>query len=169
MVELEIEFSKDIKMTMGIYNILHSAEIKMKGEIMKKIFGLCSLAAINCSVLYLICLYVSIVCSIKVDNILHIPYEPSGMQLFYYFISFPFFIILMFLSQLHSYYFNLRKSLSLGIIITWFSYFILIVYVDMVIHFSPQGNNLLYYGSLIISFVAIFFVIYSTVIPPKNN
>lgn len=134
----------------------------MKGEIMKKIFGLCSLAVINCSVLYLIYLYISIVCSIKVDNILHIPYEASGMQLFYYFISFPFFMVLAFFSQMHSYYFNLKKSLSYGIGIIWFSYFILILYVDFVIHFSTDGNNLLYYGSLIISLVAISFILYST-------
>ena len=105
---------------------------------MNKIFGLCSLTVINCSVLYLIYLYLSIVCSTKVDNILHIPYEPSGMQLFYYFISFPFFMILAFLSLLHTYYFDLRKSLFSGIFIIWFSYFILILYVDLVDLF-PQG------------------------------
>lgn len=128
---------------------------------MNKIFGLCSLAVINCSVLYLIYLYIVMVCSTKVDNFLHIPYEPSGMQLFYYFISFPFFMILALLSQLHSYYFNLRKSLSSGVVIIWFSYFILILYVDLVVTFS-KGNDLLYYGSLIISLVSIFYVIYST-------
>ncbi len=128
---------------------------------MNKILGLCSLAIINCSMLYLIYWYIFIVCSTKVDNILHIPYEPSGMQFFFYFISFPFFIVLALLSLLHSYYFNLKKSLSLGIIIIWFSYFILIIYVDFVVHFSA-GNNLLYYGSFIISFVAISFVIYTT-------
>ena len=128
---------------------------------MKKGLSLCLLAVINCSALYLIYWYIYIVCSTKVDNIFHIPYEPSGMQLFYYFFSFPFFLSLAFLSGLHSYYFNLKKSLSIGIIIIWFCYFILVLYVDLVIHFST-GSTLLYYGSLYISFIAICYVIYST-------
>lgn len=127
----------------------------------EKILALCSLLVVNCSVLYLIYLYVFFVCSTKVDNILHIHYEASGMQLFYYFISFPLFIILALLSEIHSYYFNLRKSMSFGIVLIWFCYFILIVYVDLVIHFS-SGNNLLYYGSLTISGGAIFYVLFST-------
>lgn len=128
---------------------------------MNKIFGIFFLAVINSSLLYLIYWYVYIVCSIKADNILHVPYEPSGMQLFFYLISLPFFLIVALLSLLHSYYFDLRKSLCSGILIIWFSYFILVSYVDLVIHFSA-GNNLLYYGSLIISLVAIFYIIYST-------
>lgn len=132
----------------------------IKGN-MNKIFRLCALAVINCSVLYLIYWCLFIACSTKVDNILHIPYEPSGMQLFFYFISFPFFMVLALLSFLHSYYFDLKKSLSLGIIIIWFSYFILILYVNLVIHFAA-GSNFLYYGSLIISFIALPFVIYTT-------
>ena len=125
---------------------------------MNKIFGLFSIAAINCSVLYLIYWYVYVVCSTKVNN-LHIAYEPSGMQLIYYFISLPLFMLLATLSLLHSYYFALRKSLASGIVIIWFSYFILIMYVDWIIHFS-KGNDLLYYGSLIISVVGISYIIY---------
>jgi len=128
---------------------------------MKKGLSLCFLAVINCSVLYLIYWYIYIVCSIKVDNILNIPYEPSGMQLFYYFLSFPLFLLLALLSTLHSYYFNLKKSLSIGIIIIWLCYFALVLYIDLVVHFST-GNTLLYYGSLFISFVAVCYVIYST-------
>ncbi len=126
---------------------------------MNKIFGLFSIAAINCSVLYLIYWYVYVVCSTKVNNLLHISYEPSGMQLIYYFISLPLFMLLATLSLLHSYYFALRKSLASGIVIIWFSYFILIMYVDWIIHFS-KGNDLLYYGSLIISVVGISYIIY---------
>ena len=127
---------------------------------MKRVLGLCSLAVINCSVLYLIYQYIYVVCSTKVDNILNILYEPSGMQLFYYFLSFPLFLLLALLSTLHSSYFNLKKSLSVGIIIIWFCYLALILYVDLVVHF-PAGNNLLYYGSLCISLVAINYVIYA--------
>lgn len=128
---------------------------------MKKIFGLCSLVLINGSVLYLIYWYIYVVCSTKIENILHIPYEPSGMQLFYYFISFPLFLILGLLSQIHSYYFDLKKSLFYAVGIIWFSYFILIIYVDRVVTL-PGGNDLLYYISWSISLVAILYVIYSS-------
>lgn len=127
---------------------------------MKKGLGLGILTIINCSVLYLIYWYILIACSTKVDNILHISYEPSGMQLFVYFISLPLFLIFALLSFVHSYYFDLKKSLCMAIIIIWFSYFVLMLYVDLV-HLS-SGNNLVYYGSLIISFVAISFVIYTS-------
>lgn len=128
---------------------------------MKKIFGVFSLAVLNSAVLYLIYCYIYIACSIKVDNILHLPHEPSGMQLFFYTLSLPFFMILAALSLLHSYYFNLRKSLCAGIFIIWLTYFILISYIDWVVHFSA-GNDLLHYGSLFISLGAISYVIYLT-------
>jgi len=127
---------------------------------MKKGLGLGLLTIINCSVLYLIYWYILIACSTKINNILHISYEPSGMQLFVYFISFPLFLIFALLSLLHSYYFDLKQSLCMGVIIIWFSYFVLMLYVDWA-HFS-SGNNLFYYGSLVISFAAICYVIYST-------
>ena len=129
---------------------------------MKKGLGLSFLTIINGSMLYLIYWYMYIVCSTKVDNVFHIPYEPSGMQLYYYFLSFPLFVFLALLSTLHSSYFNLKKSLSLGIIIIWFCYLALILYVDLVAHYSTAGSNLLYYGSLFISFGALCYVVYST-------
>lgn len=128
---------------------------------MKKNWGLIFLAAINGCVLYLIYQHLSIICSTKADNILHVPYEPSGMQVFYYLFSFPFFMILACLSVLHSYYFDLRQSLGFGILIIWLAYFILLVYVDAVLHFS-SGHEVLYYGSQAISGLAIFYIIYVT-------
>ncbi len=128
---------------------------------MKKGLGFGFLAIINGFFLYIIYWYMCIVCSTKVDNLLNVPYEPSGMQLYYYFLSFPLFLFVAFLSTMHRYYFNLKKSLSLSMIIIWFCYFVLILYVDLVLHF-PSGGNLLYYGSLSISWVAICYVIYST-------
>ena len=128
---------------------------------MKKILGLSSLAIINCSALYLIYMYVTVTCSTKTNNIFHVPYEPSGMQLSYYFISFPLFIIVAFLSQLHCIYFDLKKSLSFSILIIWLSYLILILYVDLILHF-PAGNDFLYHGSLIISLFAVTYIIYLT-------
>jgi hypothetical protein len=129
---------------------------------MKKGLGLSFLTIINGSLLYLIYWYMYIVCSTKIDNVFHIPYEPSGMQLYYYFLSFPLFVFLALLSTLHSSYFNLKKSLSLGIIIIWFCYLALILYVDLVVHYSTAGSNLLYFGSLSISFGAISYIVYST-------
>ncbi|KTC89192.1 hypothetical protein [Legionella cincinnatiensis] len=128
---------------------------------MNKIFGLISLVLINSSLLYLIYWYVYIASSIKVDNIFNIPYEPSGMQLFFYFISLPFFLVLALLSLLHSYHFELRRSLCTGIPIIWLAYFILILCIDFIVHFSAR-NNLLYYGILSISCVAVAYLIYST-------
>lgn len=128
---------------------------------MKKILGIFFLAIINGSVLFLVYGYSHIACSIKVDNICNIPYEPSGMQFFVYMISLPFFMILACLSILHSYYFDLKKSLSLEILIIWFSYFSLLFLVNLV-HYYLTKNDFLYYGSLLISCSAIFYVIFST-------
>lgn len=133
-----------------------------KKTCINRLFGLFFLFIINLSALYLIYLYISVACSIKVDNIFHLPYEASGMQLFYYFISLPFFIILSFVSQLHSYYFNLRQSLFPWLIMIWLFYFILISYADEIVHFL-KGNNLVYYGSLIISFFSICYLAYLTI------
>lgn len=129
---------------------------------MKKIMGILSLIVLNFSALYLIYCYINIACSIKVDNICHIPFEPSGMQLFFYLMSLPIFMILAYLSVLHSYYFDLQKTLCTGLFLIWLSYFSLITYVNSVIHFSDTGNNVLYYASLLISFIAILYVIYLT-------
>lgn len=124
---------------------------------MKKVLGLFSLVIINCSALYLIYSHLAIACSTKADNILHIPYEPSGMQLFYYFISFPLFIVVALLSQLHCSYFEIKKSLAFSVAIIWVSYLILVLYVDLILHF-PKGNDFLYYASLIISILATFYI-----------
>lgn len=128
---------------------------------MKKLVGLCSLALINGSLLYLIYWYIYIICSSNFENILHIPYEPSGMQFFFYFISFPLFLILALLSQMHSYYFELKNSLFYATGIIWSSYFILIISVDQIVKFS-LGNNFLYYAGLIISLAAIIYIIYTS-------
>ncbi|AMV16201.1 hypothetical protein ULM_35500 (plasmid) [Legionella pneumophila] len=50
---------------------------------MKKMFGVISLLLINGSSVYLIYLYVSIACSTKVNNLLQVAYEPSGMQMYF--------------------------------------------------------------------------------------
>ncbi len=128
---------------------------------MKKKLGLLFLFLINGSALYLIYLYIAVACSTIQNNIFHIPYEASGMQMLYYFFSFPVFVLLAFLSRILSYYYNLKIYLSYGIFFIWLAYFLLISYVDQVIHF-PDGKPLFYYGSLIISLGAISFILFST-------
>ncbi|MFO2981873.1 hypothetical protein SCO50_15270 [Legionella pneumophila serogroup 1] len=120
---------------------------------MKKMFGVISLLLINGSSVYLIYLYVSIACSTKVNNLLQVAYEPSGMQMIFYFISFPIFMVLAILSRIHCYYFNVKNGLTLCLFLIWFLYFMFIIYIDRIVHF-PKGNELFYYGSLAISLVA---------------
>ncbi len=125
---------------------------------MKKIFGLCSLIIINCLALYLIYKYMAVICSTRIDNFLHIPYEPSGFQMLYYFISLPFFLFLATLSQMHGYYYDLKKSLFPGIFIIWALYLALILYGNFIGGLS--NNSLLYWGTWIISLIAIFYIAY---------
>lgn len=128
---------------------------------MRKRFGACSLVLINGSLLYLVYWYLYIICSTKPGNILHIPYEPSGMQYFFYFISFPLFLIVALVSQLHSYYFELKNSLFYAAGVIWCSYFILIISVDRFVTISV-GKDFIYYSSWTISVAAIIYVIYSS-------
>ncbi|MBA4697717.1 MAG: hypothetical protein H2069_10115 [Legionella sp.] len=123
--------------------------------------GILFLWCINFLVLYLIYWYVSIVGSIIPDNFLHIPYEPSGMQLYFFILSLPLFLLVAALSLLHSYYFQIKKSLCTGTLMIWLAYFFLIVFVDRWFHFSA-GNHFLYQVSLFIAFFSVLYVVYST-------
>ncbi len=135
---------------------------------MKKNCGLLLIFLINSSALYLIYSYIVVACSTMKNNIFHISYEPSGMQMLFYFISFPFFLLLGYISRIHSYYYDLKTCLSFGLFIIWFSYFLLLLYVDQVLHFSSGGKLLFYYGSLIISLGAISYVLFSTYVQYKE-
>lgn len=128
---------------------------------MNKITGLCTLAAINGSLIYLIYWYAYIVSSTKIDNFLHVPFEPSGMQLIFYFISLPMFILVGIGSHFHAAYYGLKKSLVSGIALTWLSYCTLILFIYYVVTF-PRGNVFLYYGTLVISLAAILHIVYLT-------
>lgn len=128
---------------------------------MKKNLGLLFLFSINGSALYLIYRYIKVACSTMKNNSFHLPYEPSGVQLFCYVISLPLFLLLASLSCIHSYYYDLKTGLVYGFFCIWFSYFLLLLYVDQVIHF-PAGASLFYYGSLMISVGAISYILFST-------
>ncbi|HAU2079442.1 TPA: hypothetical protein JBK31_14120, partial [Legionella pneumophila] len=77
---------------------------------MKKMCGIISLILINGSSFYLIYVYVLVACSTKMNNLLQVAYEPSGMQMFFYFISLPFFIILAILSRIHCFYYDVKNG-----------------------------------------------------------
>lgn len=113
-------------------------------------FGVLSLLLINGTSVYLIYLYALIACSTKVNNLLQVAYEPSGMQMIFYFISFPIFMVLAISSRIHCYYFDVKNGLTLNLFLIWLVYFIFIIYIDRIVHF-PKGNELFYYGSLAIS------------------
>lgn len=81
------------------------------------------------------------------------------MQVIFYLISLPLFLALSVLSLVHSYFFDLKKSQCSGIIIIWFSYFILMLLVDLFFH--NKKHDFLYYGTLIISVFSVFYVINS--------
>ncbi|WP_085663112.1 hypothetical protein [Legionella longbeachae] len=72
------------------------------------------------------------------------------MQMFFYFISLPFFIVLAILSRIHCFYFDVKSGLSLWLFLIWILYFLFIEFIDQTVHF-PNGNDLFYYGSLSIS------------------
>lgn len=91
------------------------------------------------------------------NNILHISYEPSGMQLLYYILSAPIFMILA-LALYHSQkrYTSRSQWIALFPVITAFGYALFLEYVDSVITF-PKGNVFFYHGALVLS--VIFFLV----------
>ena len=92
------------------------------------------------------------------NNLFHIPYEPSGMQMLFYILSLPLFILLTLLSRIYCYYYDVNKLLSYGFIFVWLIYFLLLIFIDQMIHF-PAGKELFYYGSLVISLGAVLYII----------
>jgi len=123
----------------------------------KKFFGLFFLILINGTACYLIYRHIYAVCSIIPHNVCAIPYEASGMQMFFYVLSFPAFLLLAGISTLYAGYFELDSGLSLGWLVIWLCYFLLLIFVDQILH-DPQKKFILYYGSLIISIVALIYL-----------
>lgn len=137
----------------------------------KKFFGLFFLLLINGAAYYLIYRLTRVACSITPDNVCAIPYEASGMQMFFYVLSFPAFLLLTGISSLYSGYFDLDSGLSFGWLVIWFFYFLLLIFVDQFLH-APQKSLILYYGSLIISIVALIYltrISYAQYVQIKNE
>lgn len=129
---------------------------------MKKNFSLFLLLVINSCALLLVLEYFLVSSSVIEDNVFRIAFEPSGMQLIYFYLSLPFFGIVAMISIAHSHYFELEKTLCSGLIVIWSCYFLLISYVDSILHFAIYGNLTLYYGSNIITFCAFVYITHLT-------
>ncbi|USQ15588.1 hypothetical protein J2N86_15695 (plasmid) [Legionella lytica] len=134
---------------------------------MKKFIGLMTLSLVNGAAVYLIFLYVAIACSTNPDNFFGFSYEPSGTQLLYYLFSLPFFVLLVIINGIQSYYFSINKWLSYVLIGIWIMYFLLLEFVDKVLHFT-NWNELFYWGSLSISLMAIILIVYISYLQVKQ-
>ncbi len=126
-----------------------------------------TLSLVNGAALYLIFLYVAIACSTNPDNFFGFSYEPSGTQLLYYLFSLPFFVLLVIINGIQSYYFSINKWLSYVLIGIWIMYFLLLEFVDKVLHFT-NWNELFYWGSLSISLMAIILIVYISYLQVKQ-
>ena len=126
----------------------------------KKSVGNISLVLIHVFLLFLIIGYAYIACSIKRDNIFHVPYEPSGSQMLYYYLNMPIFIALTAINYFLNIWLKIKKVYAINPLIIWFLFFIFIEYLDNFVHF-PSGNELLYQGSLYIAAVSLFLLIFS--------
>jgi hypothetical protein len=120
----------------------------------KHTIGKTLLIALHFFVLLLVGLYVVVASSILPDNLFHVPYEPSGMQMIYYMYSFPLFLIARLIHWITSVKLNIRKIYALNFMLIWSLFFCLFIYVDQVIHIS-NGLNLLYRGSLLIALISV--------------
>ena len=121
----------------------------MKVEAKKKI-GITLLILIHAFLLLLIVGYVDIACSTKSDNLFHIPYEPSGIQMLYYYFTLPIFMVLTTLNYFLNKWLRIKKAYVITLFIIWLMFWMLIEFIDDVVHF-PSGNELLYQGSLMIA------------------
>lgn len=121
-------------------------------------FALFFLSVINSSVIYLVYCYIVIASSLVEHNFLKIPFEPSGMQLSFFYLSLPVFLLVAALSEAHRYYFNLNQSLTNGIIVIWLAYFSLFFGVHWIEMLSARSTTL-FWGSLFIAVVAIFYIL----------
>ncbi len=122
----------------------------------KKIIGVILTIIIHSVLAFFIYTYARIACSTMEDNLLHVNFEPSGIQMLYYDFVAPIFLLL----SIVMYCFKRILMIGVGIrffpLIIWIVFFCFITYVDRVIHF-PYGNIIFYQGSLSIAFV--FFMI----------
>lgn len=126
----------------------------------KKRVGIISLVLIHAFLVLLIIGYVNIACSTKSDNLFRVPYEPSGIQMLYYYFTFPIFIVITAINYFLNIWLNIKKVYAINSLIIWLMFCIFIEYIDDVVHF-PSGNELFYQGSLFIALISLALLIIS--------
>lgn len=104
--------------------------------------------------------YVDIACSTKSDNLFHVPYEPSGIQMLYYYFTLPVFIVITAINYFLNIWLKIKKVYAIHSLIIWLMFYIFIEYINDVVHF-PSGNELFYQGSLFIAVVSLVLLIIS--------
>lgn len=137
-------------------------------NVAKKRIGIISIILIHVFLFILLIGYVDIACSTKSDNLFGVPYEPSGIQMLYYYFTLPIFIVLAAINYFLNSWLKIKKWYAINSLIIWLLFCGFIEYVDDVVHF-PAGNELFYQGSLIISIVSLALLISSAYWQIKNS
>lgn len=125
----------------------------------KNVVGFLGIILVHFCLLLLIIGYVYVASSTEIDNLFHIHYEPSGMQMLYYYFTLPIFVFLSCLSYFICQIFKFKKNNAFIILSIWFMFWIFIVFMDEVLHF-PR-NKLFYWGSLFIALISLILLTYS--------
>lgn len=125
----------------------------MRIEVRKRV-GIITLLLVYVLLLFLVVGYVYIACSTKSDNLFSVPYEPSGIQMLYYYFTLPLFAVLMSINYCLNIWLKINKAYAIIPLITWLIFYIFIEYIDKAMSF-PSGNELFYQGSLLIALVSL--------------
>lgn len=133
----------------------------------KKSIGIIILSLINCFVLLMIVGYINIACSTISNNIFHVKYETSGIQMLYYLLNLPLFIIATILNIAVNSWLRIKKLVAINIMLVWLSFYGLLEFSDRYIHF-PKANNLFYQGSLLIATIGFFIAIMTLIFQLKE-
>lgn len=131
----------------------------MRIEVKKRV-GTLALGLIYAMLVFLVVGYVYIACSTKSDNLFSVPYEPSGIQMLYYYFTLPLFAILMGFNYFLNIWLKINKAYAINPLIIWLMFCIFVEYIDKVVSF-PSGNELFYLGSLLIALVSLALLIFS--------
>lgn len=141
-------------------SVIKSEDVSLLKITVKKRVGVIVILIIHVFLLFLLIGYSGIACSTMRNNICHVPYEPSGGQILFYYFNLPIFIVI----SVINYFLNTRLKNKIAFAITpliiWFSFYLFIEYIDKFVHF-PFGNELFYHGSLYIAVVSFFLLILS--------
>ena len=115
-----------------------------------KIICMISIILIYGAMSFLIFCYADIACLTRENNLCHVPYEPSGLQMLYDYFVGPVFLLLSVVIYSLKRVWKTGVSASLFPLIVWFVFFCFITFIEEAIHF-PAGNELFYQGSLLIA------------------